>query len=144
MFEDSDIIHSVTRAQLINSGDLVDVTSTARQAGFKFPVALTRAVWSRYVEFQPGAVGQDEQGRLWDVLTMLLQGIRQASGDADRIDFKLYVAMPDAGNWQPNEQVPSLQSVLTRDTHRLVSLKALCGPGDNLEPVITILLPDED
>jgi hypothetical protein len=25
-----------------------------------------------------------------------------------------------------------------------VKLKALCGPGDNGEPVITIMLPEED
>ena len=26
----------------------------------------------------------------------------------------------------------------------LVTLKAICGPGDRGEPVITIMLPDED
>jgi hypothetical protein len=26
----------------------------------------------------------------------------------------------------------------------LVTLKAICGPGDNGEPVVTIILPDED
>jgi hypothetical protein len=26
----------------------------------------------------------------------------------------------------------------------LVTLKAVCGPGDTPEPVITIMLPDED
>ncbi len=25
-----------------------------------------------------------------------------------------------------------------------VELKAVCGPGDTIEPVITIMLPDED
>ena len=29
-------------------------------------------------------------------------------------------------------------------TPPLVRLKALCGPGDDAEPVITVLLPDED
>jgi hypothetical protein len=27
---------------------------------------------------------------------------------------------------------------------RLVTLKAMCGPGDQGEPVITIMLPEED
>ena len=27
---------------------------------------------------------------------------------------------------------------------RRVQLKALCGPGDKAEPVITIMMPDED
>jgi hypothetical protein len=26
----------------------------------------------------------------------------------------------------------------------LVRLKALCGPGDRAEPVVTVLLPEED
>ena len=29
-------------------------------------------------------------------------------------------------------------------TPPLVRLKALCGPGDNGEPVVTVMLPDED
>jgi hypothetical protein len=30
------------------------------------------------------------------------------------------------------------------DRTREMSLKAICGPGDDEEPVITIMLPDED
>jgi len=33
---------------------------------------------------------------------------------------------------------------INRTKRETVVLKALCGPGDNGEPVITILLPDED
>jgi hypothetical protein len=29
-------------------------------------------------------------------------------------------------------------------TPPLVTLRALCGPGDRGEPVITVMLPDED
>ena len=29
-------------------------------------------------------------------------------------------------------------------TPKPVTLKAICGPGDTPEPVLTILLPDED
>jgi type I site-specific restriction endonuclease len=36
-------IHSYTRADAFADGYLVDVTDTAREAGFRFPVALTRA-----------------------------------------------------------------------------------------------------
>jgi hypothetical protein len=31
-----------------------------------------------------------------------------------------------------------------RDTTKLITLKATCGPGDDLEPVITVMFPDED
>jgi hypothetical protein len=30
------------------------------------------------------------------------------------------------------------------DSRDLVTLKAACGPGDDAEPVLTIMLPDED
>ena len=38
-----------TRAQAIEDGVLVDVSESAREAGFKFPVAVTRTVWDCYV-----------------------------------------------------------------------------------------------
>jgi hypothetical protein len=39
------VIHAYSRAEALEDGVLVDVTSTAREAGFRIPVALTRAVW---------------------------------------------------------------------------------------------------
>ena len=30
------------------------------------------------------------------------------------------------------------------DQARLVHLKAICGPGSDFEPVITVMMPDED
>ena len=27
---------------------------------------------------------------------------------------------------------------------RTVQIKSICGPGDDMEPVITLMLPDED
>ncbi|KLD26130.1 hypothetical protein TB9_23405, partial [Xanthomonas perforans] len=73
MFTASDIIHSHTRANLLEDGDLVDVSALAREAGFNVPVAVTRAVWADCVAWSQEDtkrkhVPQDEQGRLWDVL----------------------------------------------------------------------------
>src|SRR5437879_6332420 len=65
-----DVIYSYTRTQAIEDGVLVDVTPMAREAGFVYPVALTRAVWNRYVEVPEGVTGQDEIGRLWDIVWM--------------------------------------------------------------------------
>ena len=56
MFENFDLIHSYTRAQAIADGVLVDVSATAREAGIRFPVALTCAVYARCVTVPPGAV----------------------------------------------------------------------------------------
>ncbi|APW63519.1 DUF6573 family protein [Paludisphaera borealis] len=120
-----DLIHSYTRAQAIEDGTLVDVSVRAKEAGFKIPVALTRAVWSRYVEIPAGVDCQDEAGRLWDVLWMLHVAIGQTGLGQDTLSYQLYV--------RNDNQKP-----------RLVNLKATCGPGDDAAPVLTILCPDED
>lgn len=146
MFEPSDLIHSYSRAQAIEDGVLVDVSDVAKEAGFKLPVAITRAGGARYVEVPRGLElrGQSVDGRLWDVLFMLHVAIKRQQGNGSEIYYQLHVALPDSGDWLPNEIYPETGSSLTRSTHRLVTLKALCGPGDALEPVVTIMLPSED
>lgn len=91
----------------------------------RFPTALTAAVFGQYVEVPEGVEAQDEAGRLWDIVWMLRYGITQSKGDGSEILFELHV----------------------RNDNRaaeLVQLKAHCGPGDEAEPVITVMLPDED
>lgn len=131
------IIYS--RAQAIADGVLVDVSELAREAGFKFPVVVTEAVWKRYCEDPDSLPGQDVTGRTWDVVWMARAGAKRTDGGA--MLFKLHVAMKDRGNWESNEDPPECG---TRETHRLVTLKALCHPGDDTEPVVTIMLPQED
>ena len=126
-WDDAEVISTYTRAQAIEDGVLVDVSEVAREAGIKFPVAVTRAVWANYVEVPEGVVAQDESGRLWDILWMLRCQIRRSQGDTLR--FQLYVRNHNR------------ERLTRRD---LVTLKAVCGPGDDAEPVITVMLPDED
>src|SRR5262249_23700188 len=57
----------VALATSIRDGILID---TAREAGIRYPVALTRAAWERCVAVPAGVVCQDEPGRLWDVAWM--------------------------------------------------------------------------
>ena len=79
------VISVYTRAQAIEDGILVDVSETAREAGFTIPVAVTRAVWNRIVALPEGYRGfQDERGRLWDVLWMARHYALRAS-DSDRV-----------------------------------------------------------
>jgi hypothetical protein len=68
MFEGADPIHSYTRADALRDGVLIDVSPAAREAGIRYPVALTRAAWQRCVKVPRGVPCQDEEGRLWDVL----------------------------------------------------------------------------
>ncbi len=125
MFDDFDVIYCYTRKQAIEDGVLIDVTFTAQEAGFNWSVAITSAVWHRYIVPDERLLnhGQCEQGRLWDVLVSLLYAASQKS------DTVMYFKV----------------SFLMASTHRkTVTLKAVAGFGDSGEPVITIMLPDED
>jgi hypothetical protein len=119
-----DVIYGYSRAQAIEDGILVDVSETAREAGIKFPVALTRTVWDKYITPDPRAEkwGQSESGRLWDTLWMLRNAAKRGGSE---IMYQLYF-------------------IMAAKQKRLVTLKALCGPGDNTEPVISVMLPEED
>ena len=43
MFENVDLVHRYTRADALRDGVLIDVSAVAREAGIRYPVALTRA-----------------------------------------------------------------------------------------------------
>lgn len=139
-------IHIVTRAQLIEAGELIDLTNATddrggqlcEQAGFKVPVAITRGAFAATVEAGgkwvpdgdgetlelPG--GQSMTGRLWDVLWMLRCAIGGCAQGQDRLTFQVLVDKRGKGRPRP------------------VTLKSICGPGVQGEPVITILLLEED
>ena len=125
MFNEKDLIFAYTRSQAIEDGVLVDVTTTAQEAGIKYPVALTRAVWCRYIEVPEGVECQDEAGRLWDVLSMLAFATRRSREPGDTLHYQFYVKND---NRRP----------------KLVTLKAVCGPADNGAPCITVMEPSED
>jgi hypothetical protein len=126
MFGNEDLIHRYTRADALADGAMVDVTSTAKEAGIRYPVALTRAAWEKCVTVPPGVVCQDEAGRLWDVLWLLRLAIGRHDS-ACLVRFAVHVRNDN------RERTPPL-----------VRLKAVCGPGDQGEPVVTVMLPDED
>jgi hypothetical protein len=89
-------------------------------------VALTRAAWARCVTVPPGVECQDEAGRLWDVLYLLRLAIGRSDGGPE-VRFGVHVREDN------RERTPPL-----------VRLKAVCGPGDQGEPVITVMMSDED
>jgi hypothetical protein len=122
-----EVIYAYTRQQAIEDGVLIDVSPLAKEAGFKCPVALTAAAWAEAVEIPPGVEGQDETGRLWDVLNVLMVEIRRHNGACSEIRFAVHVRNDNRDRTPP-----------------LVDLKSLAGPGDNGELVVTILLPNED
>jgi hypothetical protein len=122
-----DVIYTYTRAHAVADGFQVEVTKTAQEAGIRFPVFLTCAVYDAYVTVPPDVAGQDEHGRLWDVLWMLRFAIRKAQPGQTRLPFALYVRND---NRRP----------------RLVKLIATCGALDidGPQPAMTVMMPDEN
>ena len=120
------VISSYSRAQAIEDGVLIDITDLAKEAGFKFPVAVSVGVFE-VLDLKVEGHGQSFDGRAWDMLAILLYEIRRGQA-GERVDFAPLFVMPRDTTIRP----------------RPVKMYALCGPGDQGEPVITIMLPGED
>ena len=122
------VIYAYTRAQAVADGFQVEVTKTAQEAGIRFPVFLTRTVFDAYVAVPDGVIGQDEAGRLWDIVWMLRFAIHKAASQRlIRVPFVLYV--------RNDHQRP-----------KLVKLVATCSAldMDDSQTAITVMMPDED
>ncbi len=125
MWADAEIISSYTREQAIEDGVLISIpTDLVKEAGLRLPFAMTADAWEAVVALtkRDEEMGQDITGRLWDVLTMFRFFSNAARGRAtsDRVRFKV--------------------SVRHGRRNRVHLLTAICGPGDNAEPVMTIKL----
>jgi len=139
IFDNAPIISAYTREQAIADGVLVDLmqpdtVQAVREAGFKFPIAMTSAafeaaVWpieNETADEWLASQGQDFQGRLWDVLNLLRVAIRQHPGDTDILRFQVSVIDFESKR------------------RRTVNLKSVCGPNDDGSPCVTIMMNDED
>ena len=126
------VISTYTRAQAIEDGFLVDVSETAREAGFTVPVAVTRTVWERLVALPEGYRGfQDERGRLWDVLWVARHYALRASAN-DRVTMCVLV-----------RDIRKDLRDSNRPPRRHFPIVAI-GDGDDGEPAITVMFPEDD
>lgn len=111
-------VYVYSRADALEDGLLVDVTETATEAGFRVPVAMTAAAWG--VVAVRSNTWEDTKGKLWDVLFTLFFTVRTQQRDASAICWNIQLS----GKSQ--------------------TFRAVIGPGDDGEAVITIMLPGED
>ena len=129
---DMDAIYQYTRQSLIDDGLLVEVsTDIAQQAGFRVPVGILTEVWQDCIEWtdedsERQQVFQDEIGRLWDLLNVLRVRAKACGGDT--VFFTISRIPRDGKSKRPEN----------------VKLKSVIGPGDNREPVITVMFPNQD
>jgi hypothetical protein len=120
-------IYSYSRSQALADGVLIDISDIAREAGFRWPVAVSARLCHDVLN--PGhslaARGQSLEGRIWDMLNVLWLASK-SSPDTSRLTFSpLFVMAPDG------PPIP-------------ITLITTVGPGDQGEPVLTIFLPEDD
>lgn len=122
-FHGFEVIYAYTRAQAIEDGVLVDLTQLALTRGFRLPLALTSTAFHEALN-APYTTKGDELAPLFTIVRFL-DWLRPACRAAP------------AG-------VSEFLAPFTRIDGQVVSLKVNIGPGDRAEPVLTVMLPDED
>lgn len=127
LFADSDVIHSYTRAQAIEDGFLVDLMQNelgevCRQH-YKHPVACTVAVF--------------------EIMRKAVENKRYCNDYAGILHDMLHMSQV---HWQFHGHTARLFKVIIQGAgrQRVYTFKLVCHPGDSAEPVLTIMLPNED
>jgi hypothetical protein len=118
-------IYSFTRKQALKDGQLVDITSMAKKAGFIYPVAVTSSVWG-LVKPPAGAKEKSIHWRLWDLLMTLNAAVMYQSAGKDRIRFPVIFDDRPVGEYRSER------------------LWAMIHLGDDYKPVITIMRENEN
>lgn len=120
-----DVIFSYSRAQAIADGVLVDLTGKFPNECrmYKYPVACTAAVWALVEKaVNNPSWCNDYAGVVWDILYMSVKGVVS----------------------RPGEDTAVFRVIITgTGRQKIHTMKAVVGPGDEGEPVITIMLPEE-
>ena len=105
-FAGAEVLYAYTRKDALADGIQIDVSEVAREAGLKFRVFFTRAVWESCVRVPDGVRCQDEKGRLWDIVWMLRCAARRTSGP--QMLFGLHVRNDKEGRSRFRDERPPL------------------------------------
>ena len=125
--DDWNVVYSYSREQALADGVLVDVTETANSLGFKVHTAVSATLYHGYVEPPAGVTGEGQSvtGRLHDLLFLVLCSAKRSHPGADRATVRIAFLM------EPGRT-------------ETVDVIAHIGPGDHGEPVLTMMLPEDD
>ena len=116
-----DPIHVYTRREALEDGTLVDVSPWAAGC-FKHPVAITAALWTIVQDLPPGAGGTVQVDlRIREILRSAVRVAVEGPRESSRVTFGVVLG--------------------TSQSLRSLELVAVCGPGDDGKPVITIGFP---
>jgi len=121
IFTEDDIISRYTRADAIAEGVLVDISANfpITRRLYKFPVAFTASVWT-IIE------STGNENLIGEVIAVLVASQRNQIKELDESTMLFQVILENAA---PTERL---------------TLKIMCHGGDEGEPVLTVMLPNED
>ena len=118
-----------SRAYAICRGWLHDVGAMGFAVGFRWPVAVSAAVWLECVEWNSEdserQIEQTQKGRLYDVLWAASAAVREYAPSGNRMTFEVKRIPRDGSSTEPEP----------------IELMVRAHPGDRDEPVLTISLP---
>jgi hypothetical protein len=120
-----EVIYSYSRKQAIDDGVLVDLNQfiPVHESGYKYPIVCTDTVWNIIdAAVQDKSKCNDYNGVVWDILHMS-RNMQVKTWETGCL-FEVIINGPKG----------QLNHIL----------KIECSPGDNAEPVLTVMLPFED
>ena len=126
-FAGFELIHSYTRKQAIEDGFLVDLMQNQMldvcKQHYKHPIACTLPVF--------------------EIMRKAVENKRYCNDYAGILHDMLHMSQV---HWEFHGHTARLFQVIIKGAgrKRLYTFKLVCHPGDNAEPVMTIMLPDED
>jgi len=109
------------RQDAIDDGDLIEITRMGRDIGIMYPLAVSARAAEIMVPF-PNIPQETVTENLWDILHAFRDKASTTTEEEFEFQASIYL----------NGLVPAL------------TFKATVSPGDDGEPVITIMLPDEN
>jgi len=128
LWQDADMISVYTRTEAIADEELFDLsegeTGEVCRTYYKYPIACTAMVWCLIQQAIANNKDNSLVGILHDILWMSKASPTALSNDESTWLFEVFISGTNSDT-----------------THKL---KIVCGAGDNLEPVLTLMLQGED
>lgn len=121
VFTEADVVFSYTRREALEDGVLYDLNKIIpiEESGYKYPIACTATVWGIINKVAKSkTTASSIEGIVWDILWMSQKCKKKEWKTGCLFQVKI------GKSWK--------------------MLKIECGPGDNGEPVLTIMFPEED
>lgn len=109
----------------LETGALIDVTETAKELGFSFPVTVTKPLWEVGIAPTHIVTQEEQSSRLRDVLMAFRLRLATQPIVSPLIDFPALLSFPPSAAPQP------------------IPLFALIQPDEHNRTMATLLLPNE-